>query len=470
MSNASPILNGENTGGVVDFSTDASVNMVAAIHDHISCAKPVQVNPFDAQDNKTGVLAYSCEFDHMYASLTEGTTVQKDGAEVKHLKELLLLHLDLIQQQSEQLVTKDKQLSALRQENETLRQRLERMDRRVTLQKHREVSEIFVPSSGGCISPPTASPPFATGGPSLLIGSSGTSIIECDTETITIPLDTIDSTIHNVAVVNNSETSPIKDNQNIVGSPRSSWEIAKRRRRGDTENTNTAGGSDGRRKRLASWTSVNSDVLSHDGRNSVTKETGEHKRMQKRLRTKGGPTKKDSVLTTNTLYYTPVGESELPWGTEECKLSGHVEVPSWRIRVYTSCYTMEGTENLDDEVFNKRHQRLEIDERRRKRWDVQRIREQRQVERLKQREMASARRGSAGGSSSHLSDGEEPLSSLWPQLDDAEFLEVSECVPVAAFGLPITKFTASEFSLPWLTSARCKTPSQSSSRRRENKR
>jgi len=30
---------------------------------------------------------------------------------------------------------------------------------------------------------------------------------------------------------------------------------------------------------------------------------------------------------------------------------------------------MEGTENLDDEVFNKRHQRLEVDERRRKRWD-----------------------------------------------------------------------------------------------------
>lgn len=120
MSNASPVLNGENTGGVADFSTDASVNMVAAIHDHISCAKPVQVDPFNAQDSKAGILAYSCEFDHMYASLTEGTTVQKDGAEVKHLKELLLLHLDLIQQQSEQLVTKDKQLSALRQENETV--------------------------------------------------------------------------------------------------------------------------------------------------------------------------------------------------------------------------------------------------------------------------------------------------------------------------------------------------------------
>ena len=44
------------------------------------------------------------------------------------------------------------------------------------------------------------------------------------------------------------------------------------------------------------------------------------------------------------------------------------QVPSWRLKIYTSCYTMEGTENLDDEVFNKRHQRLEIDERRRKRY------------------------------------------------------------------------------------------------------
>lgn len=162
------------------------------------------------------------------------------------------------------------------------------MDRRVTLQKHREVSEVFVPTSGGCISPPATSPPFTTGGPSVLLGSSGTSIIECDTETITIPLENVDSTIHNITVGNNSESTSISDNQNLMTS-RSSWEIAKRRRRGDPENTSSTSCSGGRRKRLASWTSsVNSDVLSHDGRNSVTKETaGELKRMQKKLRTKG---------------------------------------------------------------------------------------------------------------------------------------------------------------------------------------
>lgn len=90
-----------------------------------------------AEDNKVvNLLGFPCDFDHMYASMTDdgapATSVlgvsplrgnearQNDLTEVKHLKELLLLHLDLIQQQSEQIVTKDKLLAALRQENETV--------------------------------------------------------------------------------------------------------------------------------------------------------------------------------------------------------------------------------------------------------------------------------------------------------------------------------------------------------------
>lgn len=96
----------------------------------------------DEEDSKVGVLGgYSCAFDHMYASMTDDGAERvlatatatlgvsplrgneqrhNDLTEVKHLKELLLLHLDLIQQQSEQIVTKDKLLAALRQENETV--------------------------------------------------------------------------------------------------------------------------------------------------------------------------------------------------------------------------------------------------------------------------------------------------------------------------------------------------------------
>jgi hypothetical protein len=63
---------------------------------------------------------------------------------------------------------------------------------------------------------------------------------------------------------------------------------------------------------------------------------------------------------------------------------------------------MESTENLNDEVCNKKYRKLEMGERRWRRWDMQRIREQRQVEKLKQREMASTRRGSGRSNSTMM--------------------------------------------------------------------
>lgn len=95
----------------------------------------------ESKSAPANILTFPCDFDHMYASMTDSGTPAtaatatsalgvsplrgnearlNDLAEVKHLKELLLLHLDLIQQQSEQIVTKDKLLAALRQENETV--------------------------------------------------------------------------------------------------------------------------------------------------------------------------------------------------------------------------------------------------------------------------------------------------------------------------------------------------------------
>jgi male-specific lethal 1 len=137
-------------------------NMVAAMNEHLSSSSvtnsvrltttntvkdKVKDQNKDKEKSKVsnedsskvvGILGFPCDFDHMYASMTDGGAPatatsalgvsplrgnearQNDFTEVKHLKELLLLHLDLIQQQSEQIVTKDKLLAALRQENETV--------------------------------------------------------------------------------------------------------------------------------------------------------------------------------------------------------------------------------------------------------------------------------------------------------------------------------------------------------------
>lgn len=84
--------------------------------------------------------------------------------------------------------------------------------------------------------------------------------------------------------------------------------------------------------------------------------------------------KDDKILTCNEQYVTSacdVFSSDQQLAMEvaaAAAASTSLEVPRWRVKVYTSCYTMEGTENLDDDVFNKRHSRLENDERRRKRY------------------------------------------------------------------------------------------------------
>lgn len=119
MSKSSVIVNGENTSEVGDFTSDANINMVAAINEH-SCSKHLET--FNSKDSGGGILTYPCDFDHMYASnMNDSGNTQGGNSEISHLKELLLIHLDLIQQQSEQLVTKDKQIAALKQENDTVR-------------------------------------------------------------------------------------------------------------------------------------------------------------------------------------------------------------------------------------------------------------------------------------------------------------------------------------------------------------
>lgn len=47
--------------------------------------------------------------------------------EIKHLKEMLMLHLDLIQEQNDQLITRDKLVTALRKDNEMLRARFAKL-------------------------------------------------------------------------------------------------------------------------------------------------------------------------------------------------------------------------------------------------------------------------------------------------------------------------------------------------------
>lgn len=70
------------------------------------------------------------------------------------------------------------------------------------------------------------------------------------------------------------------------------------------------------------------------------------------------------------------------------------------------------------------------------RWDVQRIREQRVIEKLKLRHEKAANSGPSKGEERHR------LPSLWPKLEDIKFLEINDELPVSAFGSPIPKISS----------------------------
>ncbi|XP_054156523.1 rhoGEF domain-containing protein gxcI-like [Oppia nitens] len=142
-----------------------------------------------------------------------------------------------------------------------------------------------------------------------------------------------------------------------------------------------------------------------------------------------------------------------------------IEVPNWRLHPVSSCYSLEGTENLDDEVFNRRHLKLENDERRRKRWDIQRLREQRHNEKLRTGRYYSSSLGNCVGGvgGSGIGGGDKQSDpkkdnnndpdflSFYPDIDDLQSLEVTEKIPVIAFGHPIPKLPSKSFTLPWIT-------------------
>uniref|UniRef100_A0A8C6Y4M4 PEHE domain-containing protein n=3 Tax=Elapinae TaxID=42168 RepID=A0A8C6Y4M4_NAJNA len=124
--------------------------------------------------------------------------------------------------------------------------------------------------------------------------------------------------------------------------------------------------------------------------------------------------------------------------------------PSWRdhtVEPLRDTNPSELLENLDDNVFSKRHAKLELDEKRRKRWDIQRIREQRILQRLQLR--MYKKKG--------IQESEPEVTSFFPESDDVESLLITPYLPVVAFGRPLPKLTPQNFELPWLDErSRCR--------------
>ncbi|KAL1474056.1 hypothetical protein MTO96_038267 [Rhipicephalus appendiculatus] len=117
-------------------------------------------------------------------------------------------------------------------------------------------------------------------------------------------------------------------------------------------------------------------------------------RVRTHVRLDAGPLLPETIpagCSTTTRRTQPVPPA--PRQPKEASASA-IEVPTWRVNHISSLYSMEGTENLDDEVFRKRHAKLEANEKRRKRWDLQLLREQQHTERLRRRMERSVEKAS----------------------------------------------------------------------------
>lgn len=131
---------------------------------------------------------------------------------------------------------------------------------------------------------------------------------------------------------------------------------------------------------------------------------------------------------------------------EVCKdeNESNLEIPKWRtwelssnreVPVHSREY-----EDLSDDAFSRRHARFLLDERKRKKWDVQRIREQRTIERLKRRHCKD-----------ELNQQKEfnEITTFFPTVDQLKSIQITDDLPVSAFGESIPLLPPSEFSLPW---------------------
>ncbi|KAG7313330.1 hypothetical protein JYU34_000441 [Plutella xylostella] len=217
------------------------------------------------------------------------------------------------------------------------------------------------------------------------------------------------------------------------------------------------------------------------GRKRALSTTNILKNMKKEMAPKAPPPPKPKIIRpkkapakpkkapvpgfmTKKPYHTQVGGPDVSWylGLDPdikpedvdppAPVKNTVEVPRWREKIITGAYCADVEEDLDDKVFEKRHQKLELEERRQLRWHMRRIREQRHIERLRQRQRDS------------WSTNQQPSTfTVWPQPQrDVRFIEITDTLPVTALGEPMPALPKKDFVLPWVRTSKAQKRSKRS--------
>ncbi|XP_045169595.1 male-specific lethal 1-like 1 [Mercenaria mercenaria] len=356
-------------------------DLALAIQESLKQAEIDALKAKEKQSDTLSKIENNMGKENRSRKMSNSSGTQELSTETKQLKDLVCVHMDLIQQQQDVISQKDKTIKTLKAENNALQCRLQRMERRMALLKQKE-------EMAGSTHIVTSPPP-----------KPGTMSY---TEPIVSPLE---KQSHRKKLETTTQPKKTADlpKTSLLKTPSANLDINKNKYR------------ESHRKRKIT---------------SVQATEGE-----------------GNTLETNNLYfvsyYEPVSdEVEVDSRSELLKSAQSqidIEVPSFRVKTFTNLYVIEGTEDHEDETFMRRHQKPEIEEKRRKRWDDQRLREERMMERLRQKQESRHK----------YRKPEDPVESFYPCLDDITHIEVIDKIPVTAFGQPIP-FTKSEpFMLPW---------------------
>ncbi|XP_042252552.1 male-specific lethal 1 homolog isoform X2 [Thunnus thynnus] len=333
------------------------------------------------------------------------------------LRQILLLQLDLIEQQQQQLQSKDKEIDELKADKETLLARIERMERRLQLTRKDPPRDkrLFQP-----LEPWTP-----------------------DKE------DMWDLDVEESPQANPS--TPLNFSRGGKGQKRKSCfgdgKVQKSRGKStklSPQKPEIQPGSPNQRELRSKETPEKTVPMRSGAEKDILLPCKEEPELSCQMEDL-------PFMSTTEMYLCCWNQPPLsPLRETSPKKEEEVAIPSWRenyIEPLVEDSSFNPPESLDDNVFLKRHMKLELDEKRRKRWDIQRIREQRMFQRLQQRMNRKK----------VIQETEPEVSSFYPDTEDVETIVITPFLPVVAFGRPLPKLSQQNFELPWLDDrSRCR--------------
>ena len=389
-----------------------------------------------------------------------------------HLKDLLVSQLGLIQQQSETILSYDKQLKTLRIENEHLRQRLERMERRVRGSDHNHPGP---PPPGG---DDAAKPPAAEAAT-----KSRKRLQPPDSHAAATPggphTNKRQKRAHSEADTKNGGDKKVDTAAEFPRFDDLTDEIYEEEGDDPFRLADEPDGDPPAERLRGTQPAKNSaSAASHPVPKSEKPSRAARKSRKAPLPppppvlpappvAAGGPL--EPLLTP---YHYFVGcrkdvvnkDDKL---NEVAALQRGVEVPKWREdkeyekrmgktkKTSSSSRQKDGAEGLEDVVFLKRHEKPEVSEKRQKKWDIQRNRERSYCEKLRARYRAAERRKET-----------EPESLLpGPEAVEKVLVVQDGKVPVTAFGEAVPALPHVNFALPWLAKSAVPPKNENVSRR-----